>query len=114
MWKDLREEPVPADYAQRYLGQIQTVVGKVISTWPGKGCISLNFGPDFHTDFTIVIFRNKLDNFSKQGIDPITYYPGKTIKVTGLIKEYDGPQIIVQHPDQIEIVKQKQPSPTGK
>lgn len=91
--------------AGRYINQIRTVQGKVLNTYKSSKCLFLNFGSDYKTDFTVVIFNNSLDVFYQKGIDPLTYYRGKTIAVTGKIKEYNGPEIIVNTPYEIEIIE---------
>ncbi|MEA1928982.1 MAG: hypothetical protein U9N73_12320, partial [Candidatus Auribacterota bacterium] len=105
----------PADQAEKYIGQVQTVEGEVRSVYPGKQCISLNFGDDYRTDFTIAIFPNQLDNFRKMEIDPVHDYLGKKVRVCGLIKEYNGPEIVVERPEEIEVVVEEEtrPQPTA-
>ena len=106
--KDLREDPIAAADAEKYIGQVQTVEGEVKSVYPGEQCISLNFGDDFRTDFTIAIFPNQLDNFRRRNIDPVTDYLGKKVRVCGLIKEYNGPEIVVERPEEIEFVPEEE------
>ncbi|UCC95403.1 MAG: thermonuclease family protein [Candidatus Omnitrophota bacterium] len=91
--------------AARHLNQIRTVKGRVISTYKSKNCVFLNFGRNWRTDFTVVIFNNSLDFFSQKGIDPVRYYKGKLIEVTGRIREYNGPEIIVNSPQEIVAVE---------
>ena len=91
--------------ASRYLNQIRTVRGRILSTHKSKKCVFLNFGSDYRTDFTVVIFNNVLDAFYDLGIDPVTAYRGMPVEVSGRIREYNGPEIIVSHPYQISIVE---------
>jgi len=84
---------------------------EVKSVHPGEQCISLNFGDDYRTDFTIAIFPNQLDNFRKKNIDPAHDYLGKKVRVCGLIKEYNGPEIVVERPEEIEVLVEEEPSP---
>jgi len=111
LWNELLDIPVPADQAEKYIGQVQTVEGEVKSVYPGEQCISLNFGDDFRTDFTIAIFPNQLDNFRRSNIDPVRDYPGKRVRVCGLIKEYNGPEIVVERPEEIEFVPEEEIRP---
>jgi hypothetical protein len=57
-------------------------------------------------NFTVVIFRDGLARFAEAGIDdPAAHFSGRTIRVRGLVAERDGrPQIVVETPDQIEVV----------
>lgn len=91
--------------AQEYIGQYMTVKGKVLSTYDSGKAVYLNFGPDYRTDFTVVIFRAYLPNFTVQGVDPVSSYRGKAIKATGTIREYNGPEVIIRDPSQIEVMR---------
>jgi DNA/RNA endonuclease YhcR with UshA esterase domain len=75
----------------------------VISTYQSAKCLFLNFGADYKTDFTVVIFKDSLDSFYEQNIDPVTFYRNRVIEVTGRIREYNGPEIIVNAPAEIEV-----------
>jgi micrococcal nuclease len=90
--------------AGQYINQIRTVRGRVVSTYQSEKCVFLNFGRDWRNDFTVVIFNNALKFFYERGINPLTFYRGKTIEVSGRIRKYNGPEIIVNIPDEITIV----------
>ena len=67
----------------------------------GKACF-LNFHKDYSRFFTAVIFASA---FSRFPVTPESYYLGKKVRVSGYIKEYRGkPEIILEYPDQIEIL----------
>ncbi|MBS3788913.1 nuclease, partial [Candidatus Bipolaricaulota bacterium] len=66
--------------------------------------IFLNSSRDYETDFTAVIFKDDEKYFKSRGIDPVEYYDQKTIKVTGELQEYDGPEIVLYHPYQVELL----------
>jgi micrococcal nuclease len=91
-------ETIDAKDASSYINQIRTVRGKVASAHKTKRCIFLNFGQNHKQDFTVVIFNNSFKYFSDEGIDPVTYYRGKTIEVSGRIRYYNGPEVIVNTP----------------
>lgn len=61
-------------------------------------------------NFTVVIFREALARFAEAGIDdPANHFDGRTIRVRGLVAERDDkPQIVVETPDQIEVVVQSE------
>lgn len=86
-----------------YIGETITVEGTVVASYnSGKACF-LNFHEDYSSYFTAVIFKSAFGLFPD---DPEDYYFGKTVRVTGTVKEYQGsPEIILDSPDQIEIVK---------
>ncbi len=95
---------VDSNQAHRYVNQIRTVRGKVLNTYDSGKIVFLNFGADYKTDFTVVIFKNSLEYFRQKNIDPLTFYQGKTIEVSGRIREFNGPEIIVNSPEEIEII----------
>ncbi len=43
--------------------------------------------------------------FTKIGIGPEIYYKNKYAVVTGRIQKFNGPEIIIREPEQIEIVE---------
>ncbi|MCD6583609.1 MAG: thermonuclease family protein [Candidatus Omnitrophica bacterium] len=97
-------EVVSAEDAHKFIGEIRTVKGKVRNTYQSQKCIFLNFGEDWRKDFTVVIFKDSWKYFKEKGIDPLTFYKGKIVEVTGKIREYNGPEIIVSIPYQIRII----------
>jgi hypothetical protein len=67
-----------------------------------KGEVFLNEMADYTKGFQAVILANSLGNFN----DPVSQYRSKTIRVSGLIIEYDGhPGIIVSVPSDITVVR---------
>ncbi len=90
--------------ADKYINQIRSIQGRVVGTYKSAKCVFLNFGQDYRSDFTIVIFNNALGAFNEEGIDPESFYEGKEIRVTGKIREYNGPEIIVNSPYEIEVL----------
>lgn len=87
--------------AGRYVGLLMSVTGKVVKVHEGPKAFHLNFGEDFRTDFTAVIFRKDLSRLLKEGIQPVTGYEGRSVEVTGILKEYKGPEIIIESADQL-------------
>ena len=90
--------------AKNHINQIRTVRGQIVSSYQSKNCQFLNFDKDHKTDFTIVIFKNSFTNFKAESIDPNKYYLGKQVEVTGRIRQYNGPEIIVNTPLEIKIL----------
>jgi micrococcal nuclease len=103
LWKP--EGIIPVEQAAAHLGELATVEGKVLKAKKTASAVYLNFGRDFRSDFSVVIFQDSFRLFNEQKITPENYYRDKTVRVSGLIKEYQGPEIIVRHPSQIEIVE---------
>ena len=95
---------IDASSAYKFIGQIRTVRGRVLSTYRSQNCIFLNFGKEWRKDFTVVIFKENWDYFKRKGIDPVVFYKNKMVEVTGRIREYNGPEIIVNLPEEIIIL----------
>lgn len=89
--------------AAKHYEEYTTVEGTIVVTHnSGKACF-LNFHPDYKRYFTAVIFAS---DFSRFPANPENYYYGKKVHVSGYIKEYKGkPEIILNDPSQIEILK---------
>jgi micrococcal nuclease len=100
-------ETITAEEASRHLNQIRTVKGQVKRIRQTKRCVVLGFGDSQKGGFTAVIFKNSLALFYDKGIDPLVYYKGKIVEVTGKIKQYYGPEIIVNAPADIQIIDEK-------
>lgn len=89
--------------AAKHYGEYATVEGTVVATRnTGKVCF-LNFHRDYKRSFTAVIFASA---FSRFPTNPENYYHGKKVRVSGLIKEYQGrPEMILEDLAQIEVLK---------
>lgn len=80
---------------------------------PGKQICFLNSCRDHRdeTNFTVVIFKAGLDRLAADGIEnPAEHFAMATIRVHGTIEKRDGrPQIVVEEPGQISVVKPAAP-----
>ena len=94
----------PETVKWRDTGTFQIVEGKVVSADVRGARAYLDFGADWKTDFTATIPPDAMKLFSASNIDPSSY-AGKTIRVRGWIDEYDGPEIEIAAPQDIELVK---------
>lgn len=76
---------------------------------PGKAVCFLNSCRDHRDEknFTVMIFKGGLDRLKADGIEsPAEHFEKATIRVRGVIEDRDGrPQIVVEEPGQITIVK---------
>jgi micrococcal nuclease len=86
--------------AGSHIGEHAMVKGKILELHRGRKAWHFNFGPDWNTDFTAVLFRDGKQRFSDLGIDPAVLV-GSEVLVIGKVKRYNGPEIIVQGPDQV-------------
>ncbi|MEI9932248.1 MAG: thermonuclease family protein [Rhizomicrobium sp.] len=85
-------------------GTFQIVQGKVLNADVKNGRAYLDFGPDWRTDFTVTIAPEDLVNFRFDGVDPRDY-AGKTIRVRGIVQRFNGPEIEIANPKQIEVLQ---------
>jgi micrococcal nuclease len=86
--------------AHTYYNQYVIVEGTIVSTHNTGTVCFLNFHTNYY--FAAVIFACDFSGFSDP---PEAYYLGRTVYITGIIKEYKGsPEIIVKTPDQIKIL----------
>ena len=87
--------------AGKYVGQTKTVEGTVVRAYRSASAIFLDFHDPYQGYFMAVIFKSDWANFKFQ---PEIFYKNKEVRVTGLIKTYQGsPEIIVSSPTQIEV-----------
>mgnify|MGYP001592010810 CR=1 FL=1 len=94
---------VPWTEAARYYGKQVVVEGEVAATYRSEAVCFLNFNPDYNKDFFAVIHSAAFPLFPP---NPETFYKGKRIRVSGVVKEYKGrPQIMLESPKQVEIME---------
>jgi len=84
-------------------GTFQIVQGTVLTADVKNGRAYLDFGPDWHTDFTVTIAPADMANFRREQVDP-RLYSGKTIRVRGIVQQFHGPEIEIANPEQIEVL----------
>ncbi len=83
-----------------HIGKHAIVKGTILELHKGKKVWHFNFGSDWKTDFTAVLFREGQHKFNDLGLDPANLV-GSEVLVIGKVKRYNGPEIIVRGPDQI-------------
>jgi hypothetical protein len=86
------------------LGSFQIVEGRVVNAKVSGGRAYLNFGQNWHTDFTVTIAPADMKRFKAASIDPYSY-AGKRIRVRGWIDRLHGFEIEAASPDAIEMRK---------
>jgi len=84
-------------------GTFQIVQGVVLSAAVRGGRAYVDFGADWTTDFTVTISPEDMANFRREGVDP-EGYAGKTLRVRGVVQAYNGPEIEIANPEQIEVL----------
>lgn len=90
--------------AERHINSFQIVEGRIEDVAIVRGRGYLNFGANWRTDFTISIAPKSVRLFRKEGLN-LEAMRGKTVRVRGWLKSFNGPMIEVTHPEQIEVIK---------
>ena len=88
----------------RDIGSFQIVEGRVFAVAERKNTTFLNFGKDWHTDFTIVVRGRDRKTFRDAGLS-LKSLEGRPIRVRGWVKSWNGPSIDATHPEQIELIE---------
>ena len=68
--------------------------------------ILLNFGKNYNTSFTAVIYDNVIPDFVMAGItEPAEFYENKKVELEGIIRISNGkPEMVIDSPDQIKVI----------
>jgi micrococcal nuclease len=99
----------PDDLADK-IGTFQIVEGKVQSTATQHGRVYLNFGPDWHSDFTVTVAQEDAKRFRAAHIN-LRKLAGKRVRVRGWLESYYGPEIEIARPGAIENLEPDRPKP---
>jgi endonuclease YncB( thermonuclease family) len=86
-------------------GLYQIVEGEVLSTGRTAATAYLNFGRNWSTDFTVTVNMADAEMFESEGL-ALDALAGRRIRVRGWLLVEDGPAMMVDHPEQIELLGQ--------
>lgn len=103
LWDDARWDVLTPAKASDFIKEYRIVEGRVFSTAMKNNVFYINFSRDWRTDFTVTVPSDKRLAFSRKGIN-LMGLNGKTIRVRGWIRNYNGPLIEITHPEQIEVL----------
>jgi micrococcal nuclease len=103
IWSDPAYAIRAPDSISPDIGTFQVVEGKVLNATLKSGRAYLNFGGDWHGDFTVTVEPGDMEHFRTTGVDPRSY-AGQTIRVRGIVQSLNGPEIEVANPQSIEVV----------
>lgn len=103
LWADPRWAVLTPEQAHDYVNEYRVIEGKVFSTAMKNNTFFINFGRDWRSDFTVAVPSDKRLGFSRQGVN-LMGLNGKTVRVRGWIRNYNGPFIEISHPQQIEVL----------
>lgn len=106
LWKEVSAEIITPAQVKNFSGKIKTVEGKISKILDKKKIIKLILDGEIMPEFSIIIYKNNLSLFRKEGVNPEKDYLNKKVRLSGLISEYkQGYEIIVHHPVEIEIIE---------
>ena len=88
----------------RLVGRFEIVEGKVAATAVMEDRGFINFGPDRHTDLTLVLKKPALSLMQVAMID-LSRLAGRRVRCRGWLDLHDGPSMEVSHPEQIEVLE---------
>ncbi len=109
IWRDDTAEhasimPILSPFnAKGGIGTFSIVEGTIHSVTLKQNRIYINFGADWRRDFTVSIPPSYKRNFTDVGLDP-QQWGGKTIRVRGFIRHYNGPYMEITHPEAVEFI----------
>jgi len=103
IWADPFYAPLKPEEALRRAGDFELVEGRIAAAVRVSGQVFLNFGPDWHTAFTVRLDREALALFRTAGIDPLAL-EGESVRVRGYLRRDRNRAIMdVSHPEAIEL-----------
>lgn len=105
LWADPSYAVVSTDAIAKdpkpHLGRFGIVEGRVVSVAERSNWSFVNFGADWHMDFTIAVAAGDRKALRDGGID-LAALKGSRVRVRGWIRDWNGPLIEVNHAEQIE------------
>ncbi|GJL94821.1 MAG: hypothetical protein DHS20C05_12260 [Hyphococcus sp.] len=104
LWEFPAYRPHKALEAEKAIGAFNLVEGVVKKAVSTRKRFYLNFGDDYKTDFTVTASASFYKRWAKAGYD-LAQYEGRKIRVRGFVDMINGPMIELNHPRQIETLK---------
>ncbi len=107
IWSDPAHDVLTADpnVLAQHVGEIRLVSGRVHGvTRLGSGRTYINFGPDWRSDFTIMISEEDIGLFDAEAWDA-SGLERRRVRVRGRIVETNGPMIRLDHPERLEVLE---------
>ena len=105
LWADPANRILSADEAGMGEGRFAIIEGVVVGVTrlQSPSRLYIDFGPDWHTDFTIRIEPAAARLFDNAGVDAEDW-KGRSVRVRGYVGWRFGPEIEVKNPEQIELI----------
>lgn len=89
--------------AGQAIGRFAVVEGTVTAAADVRGTVYLNFGPDWRTDYTVVLPDAVVKTLRDRGHDPAAL-TGRIVRARGWLERYNGPSLKLSAPEQLGIV----------
>jgi hypothetical protein len=99
VWGEKEFIATPENAAQQ-IGKFHVVEGTITRVYEAKKATYLNFGEDWHSDFSITI-PAKLRRSMKAQLPQLK--PGTTIRVRGFVHDENGPMVTLMKPGNLEL-----------
>ncbi len=106
IWKLARYAIRTPQNVRRSINTLQIVEGRVKDVAQVGKWIYLNFGADWRHDFTVKISVRNKKKFLAGGLNPLTL-KGQRIRVRGWVLQENGPMIVIDHPERLEMIKKQ-------
>lgn len=106
LWSNTKFAPIAAaqtDELLRRIGRFTLVEGRVRSVGERGNRTYLNFGRDWKTDFTVTISKQVWADMQQSGIGA-DRLKGSTIRLRGVIREWNGPSLDVLASETVEVI----------
>lgn len=88
---------ITPEEAAQHIGEFHVVEGTIARLYTNKTATYVNFGADWHTDFSVTITGRV-----RRGMEKLALKEGDRVAVRGMIYEENGPMIRLSHPAQWE------------
>lgn len=102
LWAKDKQPVLTAQNAAEGIGQYRLVEGTPLKAAVIRNNVYLNFGPDWKTDFSVMIAPPVRKQLARQGLDALSL-AHRPLRVRGYLRAYNGPFMELEHPERLEI-----------
>jgi micrococcal nuclease len=102
LWGTIKS--IGPEEAAKNMGRFCSVEGRVSDVKFSRGRIVLYVGGG-RDNLKAIIFARNITLFSGEAVDPVSYYTGRYVRVTGKIEGKGAPEMIIDNPLQIKVLE---------
>lgn len=102
LWLTVKE--VSPEEASKHKGKFCSVRGEVVDIKLSRGAIYIEFASSSKEGFIAVIFERNIPLFTAEGIDPTTFYMGRSVEVIGKVEGKTQTEMVIDNPSQIKVL----------